>query len=292
MNHPQGRGGDTSEPIPHIDGDLCRDLLNGFLSSHERERALTHIAGCSTCEKLFAEGVVERERLRAVRRLRSEPGGELVIEKLGETGPERGLPLIGQTPEDVAGKHVPLPEIWTRLRDRVRAGWRRPRYEIVAGLATAAAVLFVILWPHQPRDLENDRLRWLPFFFDDLQVRAEAGRDVSEDLIAAFDAYADHDAPTATRLLRGTEATGQLETLRKIYLGSALAWEGNYDEAVAVLHGVRAQTLPDPWGSETRWTLFVALRASGQDGAADSLLAVLAGERGEVAERARRLRQR
>jgi len=129
-------------------------------------------------------------------------------------------------------------------------------------------------------------LRWLPESTGDLQIRA-ATETVDPTLAAGFEAYASHDAETAIALLQSAEATGRLEILRKIYLGNALAWEGKYAEAAAILTTVRARILPDPWGSESRWTLYVALRESGDATAADSLLRVLATERGEGGERAR-----
>jgi len=101
-------------------------------------------------------------------------------------------------------------------------------------------------------------------------------------------AYEARDLDNAIELLAGQEAAGLQETIRRIYLGSALALKGRSAEAVSVLRTVRAQTLPDPWGSEARWTLYVVLRECGSQSAADSLLRVLARERGQVGERARR----
>ena len=125
-----------------------------------------------------------------------------------------------------------------------------------------------------------------------MRERAAVEATSSEDLAAGLEAYGDRDLEGAIDLLRSAEASGHLEEIRKIYLGSALAWNGAYPEAVSVLQEVSARTLPDPWGSEARWSLYVALKGSGWQRGADSLLHILSEESGEIGERARsRLRE-
>jgi hypothetical protein len=63
--------------------------------------------------------------------------------------------------------------------------------------------------------------------------------------------------------------------VRRVYLGSALAFQGRYQQAVECLSPLRESVIPDPWGTEARWTLCVALYGAGERGAADSLLSVL-----------------
>jgi hypothetical protein len=125
-------------------------------------------------------------------------------------------------------------------------------------------------------------------------LRLRAGGPPGEDdaLARGLEAYAAGDVRTAIERLEAREVTGELETIRRIYLASALAWDERYAEAAALLETVSPEELPDPWSSETRWTLYVALRGSGRAGAADSLLRVMADGEGEIAERARRQRDR
>jgi hypothetical protein len=86
--------------------------------------------------------------------------------------------------------------------------------------------------------------------------------------------------------------TGSLEGVRAVYLGSALALSGRYGEAADVLRGVSLTAIPDPWGREARWTLYVALVECGRGQAADSLLKSLAEEPGEIGRRARGMMRR
>lgn len=266
---------------PHINGDLCRDLLGGYLLPAEREAVLTHIAGCQACERFFAERVLEREHLRASVGLRRHPSGKITVERLPQTTepaePEEGPLRVPQVERTSAGRP------WTNLRDRLR----RPQHGLALGLAAAAAIILMILWPHPQEIPGTVLLHWLPGGSSDLQIRATAETTENEELSAGFDAYVERDLGQAISRLQSAEASGQLEILRRIYLASALAWTGKHAEAVAVLRTVPADILPDPWGSEAQWTLFVALKESNQAAAADSLLRVLAGERGEIGERAR-----
>jgi len=156
------------------------------------------------------------------------------------------------------------------------------------GIAAVLAVLLLSFLP-SGTDQTDITLHWIPTASGGLQVRAAADAAEHTELAAAFEAYAERNLDRAIPLLRDSEATGHLETMRRVFLGSALARIGQHDEAVEILRSVRARTLPDPWGSEARWTLYLALNAGGHQAAADSLLRVLATERGEVGDRARRV---
>jgi hypothetical protein len=254
------------------------------------------------CERFFAERVAERERLRATRALRAGQEGEIVVEKLqvdaarlhAEDGPLAAelSDDPGKSQADVDGDVSPV-EIegrrggaWAGVWTSIQAAFRKPRYGLALGVTAAAAILVITFWPRQEEDLIGS-LRWIPTSSGGLQMRAAAEAAANDQLAEGFDAYAAHDADRAIELLQGTQADGQLETHRRIYLGSALAMKERYAEAADVLRTVRARTLPDPWGSETRWTLYIVLNESGQESAADSLLRILASERGEVGDRAR-----
>ena len=83
-----------------------------------------------------------------------------------------------------------------------------------------------------------------------------------------------------------------LETVRKVYLGSALALSGEHREAADILDGVSLDSLPEEWRGEAQWTLYVALDESGREARADSLLQALSQKAGEIGERARRTLER
>lgn len=305
MDRPPIKNSNRTSPGPHTGEDLCRDLLNGFLSADEKDMALAHIAACSACERFFAERVAERERLLATRALRTGQEGGIVVEKLQVDGvraqAEEG-PLVTELQEDLrksrgvvdeGGRPVRIDggrgRGWAGIWASILAVFRRPRYGFALGMTAAVVVLLVILWPRQQEGPASS-LRWIPTSSGGLQMRAAAEAAASDQLAEGFDAYSAHDVARAIELLQGTEASGQLETHRRVFLGSALAMNGEYVEAVQVLTSVRARTLPDPWGSEARWTLYIALRESGQRVAADSLLRILASERGDVGDRARSIR--
>ena len=90
------------------------------------------------------------------------------------------------------------------------------------------------------------------------------------------------DLPPSERL----DLADALDSMRRIDLGSALAWRGRHDEAIAALEPVPLDLVPDPWAAEARWTLHLALRGAGQDAPAGDLLVELASEPGELGERA------
>jgi hypothetical protein len=155
--------------------------------------------------------------------------------------------------------------------------------------AIAAAALLLVLLPEKERSVST--LNWLPLSAEGPSLRSSVEAIANKDLAAGLDAYAARDLDQAITLLERAEASEQMETIRKIFLASALAWSGNHAEAVSVLQTINLRTLPDPWGGEAHWTLYVALEKSGQTASADSLLRILAQERGDVGDRARRLVQ-
>jgi hypothetical protein len=259
-----GHGGNGQEA--HITEDLCRDLLGGLLSASDRETVMAHVASCERCERFFAERVVERERLLAIRRLQTNPDGEPVAERILEaggrvaaeegplrhpqtdataSGPARAIDRVadGQVPEtDSPTRQLPA-EILTGLWPRLRSLLHLPAYRWALPALVAAAILLIVFWPRAPEIPADAGLRWLPVSIEGLRVRAEADPTAGADLLAGFDAYARQDAQAAIAALQKTAASGQLETLRRIYLGSALAWSGRYPDAVTVLRPARARTL-------------------------------------------------
>jgi hypothetical protein len=110
---------------------------------------------------------------------------------------------------------------------------------------------------------------------------------VPDEFSASLEAYDRGEFERAAEFLRDARASGPVETFRSIYLGSALAWTGDYAGAVEVLEEVPFDLVPDPWSGEARWTLFVSLRGAGNVARADSLLEELKLDSGVIGERAR-----
>lgn len=281
MSDPSNKGHakpEAPESGKHLTEGVCRALLNDLLSSAEKKIVLTHISSCQRCETAFKDRVAERERLRSSFALRHGSAGDLSISRL-------------QAQSDERRSSVRVIESLRSLWDYMQEGTRRLRIGYALGAVAVAALLLILLWPDRDGG-EDASLRWLPVTPGGLQVRDAEETVESEAVAAGMAAYANREVETAIDLLRETSASGRLETLRRIYLASALAQTERYSEAARLLKSVRPQTLPDPWGSESLWTLYVSLRESGQQTAADSLLRLLCLERGEVGDRARRVQRR
>lgn len=255
---------------PHLDDDRRLDLLHGLLPDAERERALAHLEACAACEELLRADAAAHERLRA----RGAP------------------PALAALPPRATAPSPAGPVRPAAARLRLAAAWRRPPVRWAAVAMAAAAVLALIVLPRGGGDAWPALSR-LPAAGGEVLVRGGDGRTAPDgELGRALAAYERGDWDRAAELLSRLEAPPALRTLRDVYLGSALAWQGNHRRAAAVLAPVAGAALPDPWGSEARWTLYVSLRRSGQEARADSLLAVLSREPFELGERARAERSR
>jgi hypothetical protein len=277
MNERKPTGVENAGYVPRRDEDLCLDLLHDLLPSAEKETLLERLAAEPALESVFQEMVAAQERLRATRRLRLSPTGELAIEPVaGAAGRTTGTGRGAECPA------VIRTEVW----DRLRGAFGRPRSRLVTGFVAAAVVAFVLILPRLDPGPGDDLLRRLPAYGDDLQFRAVDDALPGDDLTAGLEAYGAGDFRRAVSLLDRAEAIGPFETVRKLYLGSALAYRGRYERAADLLATEATGNLPDPWGSEARWTLFVALRNAGSTARADSLLRILAVEPGEIGARA------
>ena len=270
---------DNEEQKSHLDEDVCLSLLQGLLTADERDRVLAHLDDCPRCQGFLQERAGEWERLRASRRLRFEDSGEVTLERPEEI-------LRAQEAEgDESRPRAPLSEAWIGFL----AALRKPRFRFAFGFV-AAAVLFLVLVPPLLRSPHDASLIWLPVE-DRSSPKRTLLREASDELDRGIEAYARRDLREAIELLEKAEASGPYDTFRRVYLGSALAWSGKYEEATEVLRTVRTRVVPGRWGPITRWTLYVALKESGRKASADSLLRLLVDEPGEVGERARQLMQ-
>lgn len=156
-------------------------------------------------------------------------------------------------------------------------------------VAFAAVVLLLLTARPTAPLVYPSAAEWLPSAADRLNLRDNAHQREISELVAGLEAYDRRDLTAAIRALDHARASGATETMRVVFLGSALTQAGDYARAVRLLRSCPLQELPDPWRSETRWTLLVALHGAGETTSADSLLRALADQTGAVGARARRL---
>jgi len=276
MNEDKPAGSGNRDLGLSRDEDLCIDLLHDLLPPQEREALLNRMAADCDLEARFRRLVSEHERLRATRRLERLPTGDLVVTSLD-------IAPAGRQPA------------WQGAARRTsRAGWlvrlnRHRGLALTSGLAAAAALLVLTVLPREQTPHSVSLLRPLPAYEEDLQVRSAETTQLDPELVAGLQAYSDQDYRDASRRLQKARSEGPLETVRQLYLGSALAQQAHWEQVVTVLGAAATAPLPDPWGSEARWTLAIALAETGNQVRADSLLQLLAAEPGEVGARAQAL---
>jgi len=232
----------------HPSPDTLLDLAAGLVPPDERADLLDHLTGCPPCEEEFVQVSADFETGRATR-----PDDAVVDQAL------RTLPFPQQT--------------------------RRPRWQMLVPVAAAAVLAFALLLPPKT-DSDGSGMFPLPSPGEELRLRnVDAPGNVL--LAAGLDAYSRHNWGEAARLLESADSDGAWTSVRGVYLGSALAMSGRLDEARSVIESLDARMLPDPWGSESRWTLGVIYRRLGETARADSLITALADESGAVGDRAR-----
>ena len=161
---------------------------------------------------------------------------------------------------------------------------RHLRWTAAAPLAAAAVLAFALIWPRTSLpDLSNSALP-----APNVELRQRDAMALGDEVLTSgFQAYVHGDYVRAAALFEDAAPSPDLAPVRDVYLGSALARSGRLSDAKRVLESVPARTLPDPWGSEARWTLCVTYARLGEQARADSLLADLAAETGAVGDRAR-----
>ena len=185
-------------------------------------------------------------------------------------------------------------EVAARL-ERGRALPRRSRYVRGIGLAGAAAVaaalLLVLLLPRPGPQAAAPAAYWLPVDREEVVLRSAIGAESSE-LSAALEAYRARDARLAAERLARANVGQAYEDLRRLYLASALALAGRYDEAEREHERLSEDTLPEPWRGRARWLHYTILRDAGREDEARSLLRELSARSGEAARLARAERER
>jgi hypothetical protein len=271
-------GGDG---VQHIDEHACLDLLQGLLSPAEETRVLEHISDCAACEDLFRFMAAEHTRIEAVMAIHTQPDGEIVLERRGTAAREK------------RGTRTPIRHPLTRWWEGVKGLFLRPRYRLAGAVAVAVAIMICVLLPQFMGPSPGTDLQMLPLYAFTLETRG-VGDVVPMDLTAGLDAYQRKDFDSAVDFLTRptlSDLDPAEEAIRQIFLGSALAWTGEYERAADVLRTAGLEFVPGQWGREAKWTLYVSLRESGQEGPAASLLHALAEDPGDVGERARRVLQ-
>lgn len=251
----------------HLDEDACLDLVCGLLGVTERERALEHIAACPACERMFMRAAGHAERVRARGNIEVLMDGTVTLTRMQPSA------TVSDQPE------------FPQKNSRVVPIRRFARFAAVT--AAAAAVLLMITVRELHHSPADERLRSLPALGEPVTLRSTPATAADERLGTAAEAYARGDLREVVRRLQNEEFSGQADVLRRIYLGSALARLGDFNGAVAILESIPFESVPDPWGGEARWTLYVALSAIGRTSDADTLLTELARQPGEFGDRAR-----
>ncbi len=249
----------------HLSEDDCLDLLSNALAPPERAQLVQHIRSCTACESMLKERDADWERLL----IQSGPA----IRQLDQQG-SRGGWLKGWVPRATRPFSLPLP----------RLSWLA-----AVGLLLVITVGFVMRAREEKQQAFLSELRWLPPLPEEVILRRGERTGGLEMLRGGLDAYSRKDPSAAIEGFASIQVPAESEPLRRAYLGSALAWAGRYSEAVTQLQRLDPTRIPDPWSTEVRWTLMIALRETGQRARADSLLRALAEEPGESGRRAKAL---
>jgi hypothetical protein len=261
------------EGTGHPGEDRLLDLVLGFLPLADESACLAHLRACEECEGRTRALASEHAKFRSM--------AHASAEREGLAAGEAAEPSDG-TGADRSRARRPLLRLPTF---RSRWAWAIP-------LAAAAVVIAVLVRPTGPGPSRGLEPAWLVNPSSILVLnRDQGGPGFDPDLRAGLEAYERRDLEGAIRSLGRVQAQGDLEPVRRVYLGSALARQRRFRGAVKVYRGLHEQEIPELLRAETRWTLFVALSGAGERTSSDSLLALLAREPGAVGDRARAQRK-
>lgn len=240
----------------HLTGDELLDMVLGLSESPVRETLLKHLKSCPQCSAALRNLVEARESASA--------SVDEAMVRLGVLEP-RAVAARGMS-------------------------GRRPSWWQAGTVAAVAAIALIVLipWPRASSPLTAE-LRRLPTDIEFTKVRSATTLDRDPHLLKGIRAYGEALDGRAVAELERARPAAEEEPVRRVYLGSALAFQGRYQQAVECLSPLRESVIPDPWGTEARWTLCVALYGAGHRNAADSLLNVLAQVDEAARNRARAL---
>ena len=240
----------------HLGHDRLLDLAEGLLPADLRATALAHLKSCPACETRFQD--IAASQARAQSEASTVLGG--------------GATRFGR-----ATVHArPL---------------RQARWLLVTGaVAAALAIALFSARDRVPRRIASQMDSSLPVARLRGAIRDVQSSAADSAVLAGLDAFNRNDYDAARRILESTRGKGGMETVRRVYLGSVRLQLGDAAGARSILLGLPEQRIPEPWKSEARWTLALALAGSDHHEAADSLLQVLSAEQGPVADRAKAYR--
>jgi len=234
--------------------DLAHDLLGG-----SAESVLVHVRACAACETRLRAFGRDRELLRGV-----PPGSDWRA-------------ASGTRP---APRILPFPSV---------SRWTVP---VAAAAALAMIVLVPALRQNHARPVESP---WLPVATSGTLLRNSPGDASRADLQRALEIYSTGEPGPALEALQNLVLPPGAEyenSIRALYLASALVLNARPVDAVAVLDALETATLPEPWRRWAQWTRYVAVRDAGRGNEAADLLNTLAGLDNDVGERARAERRR
>jgi hypothetical protein len=310
--------GDPGEPVAcHLDSETMLDLVHGFLPARPSEKAIAHLRRCPMCEGTFQMLSARRERIQAGRQPRVLRDGTLALaDRVEPAGSE-----LEEGPGDHEHQHR-IRQGSRRVAAKAAGSWRKSltgtaeaprmrglRWAVLAAPVAAVLVASVLVLRSQDverpsPDLQDASVLGLPSpdverpgldlpmisGWDSRQDNMSAQEAGSDPLLeAGIQAYQSKDFAEAVRLLQEVKPRSGRAMLCDVYMGSALAHEGQLEAAAALLESALTPTLPDPPGAEGYWTWYVCLCALGDSSKADSLLKALA-ERGPgiISEKARK----
>ncbi len=264
---------------PHIDDEICVDMLHGLMAGEEAERVLDHVGDCPDCEELFRARVAEFETTRAAARPVRGPDGRWAIEARSVEGGRADL-----RDESRGG-------FWRKYFGRLAPS--RPLLAAAAVALVAAGILF--FGPFRGGVDESPIEFWIPSGREIRELRAD-DHTADNSIWAGIRAYDEKDVGRAIAALEAAQAEGPHESMRIVYLASAYTLAERYGDALQLLDGLPPTSFPQPWRNDSRWIRYISLSGEGRTDAAAKLLdelSVLDDEVGALArERKRRIEDR
>jgi hypothetical protein len=260
----------------HLDHDQVIDFVGGLLPGERRAGVLSHASRCGRCERLLQSALTVRERARASKQ------AWIAIDTATARSALAATALASRSRAEPGAS-------WRGIAER----WLAPRGAgALVAAGALAALIGVLVLPGLAQRRALVHVHWLPGSEAEVTTR-DLSASLPDSLIrVGLEAYARHDLGAARQRLEAAHGRGQLELVRRIYLANIMARQGDHQEAIALLESVPFRLVPEPWSSESRWTLAASLRASGDQHRADSLVEAISQEPGPVGDRARALLHR
>jgi hypothetical protein len=236
----------------HLDSGTMLDLVHGLLQGGALASALAHLGRCTRCETTFQTLSARRERIQAGRQPHLLADGVLTLASRVELA---GRGVRRDEANQECDVQPSLSRVAARATGLLRDALigtpdvtRRSRRRWAAVVVPAAVVLVVALGILRHHDLDRAAraLPILPPLPDRVAHLSAGGEDLPASWEAGLRAYQRKDFAEAARLLTQAAPANGHRALLDVYAASALAHLGRQREAVVLLRGALAQTLPDP----------------------------------------------